>query len=216
MPGPFTEHVLCVRRDDVFNAGTWHGLAAGGPQVDAARDVIRTQAFFMPRGEVEDDPSYQQIITYAIFRHRGRYLLTRRLKASTEKRLQQLYSLGVGGHVNPGDVGGAGDPVEDGLRREWQEEVVYHGGADVRTLGLLKDDSSPVSKVHLAVVYLVDGDSPEIEIRERDKLSGELLTLDDMRIYYLEMESWSQIVYDRLASEPEPGPDPPRRRLTTR
>ena len=195
MAGPFTEHVLCVRRDDVFRDGVWHGLTDGG--VAEARRVIRDAAFFMPRGEVEDDPSYQQIITYAVFRHRDRYLLTRRLAASTEKRLRQLYSLGVGGHVNPGDLGG-GDPVDDGLRREWEEEVAYRGAYDVRPLGLLKDDSSPVSRVHLAVVYLVEGDSPDIEIRERDKLSGELLRLDEMRIYYLEMESWSQIVYDRL------------------
>ena len=66
-------------------------------------------------------------------------------------------------------------------------------------IGLLNDDSSPVSKVHLGVVFLVDGDSPNISIRETDKLAGELLTLEEMRIYYLGMESWSQMVYDRLA-----------------
>ncbi len=66
-------------------------------------------------------------------------------------------------------------------------------------LGLLNDDSSPVSKVHLGVVFLVDGDTPDIGIRETEKLAGELLTLEEMRMYYLAMESWSQIVYDRLA-----------------
>jgi predicted NUDIX family phosphoesterase len=45
---------------------------------------------------------------------------------------------------------------------------------------------------------LLDGDSPNIAIRETNKLAGELLTLDEMRIYYLGMESWSQIVYDQL------------------
>ena len=40
--------------------------------------------------------------------------------------------------------------------------------------------------------------TPDIAIRETDKLAGQLLTLDEMRIHYLEMESWSQIVYDRL------------------
>ncbi len=58
-----------------------------------------------------------------------------------------------------------------------------------------------MSKVHLGVVFLVDGDSPNIEIRETDKLAGELLTLDEMRIYFLEMESWSQIVYERLRAD---------------
>jgi predicted NUDIX family phosphoesterase len=105
----------------------------------------------------------------------------------------------VGGHINPGDQGS--DPILDGMRREWEEEVVYSGRFEAHLLGLINDDSAPVSKVHLGVVFLVDGDSPHISIRETDKLSGELLTLDEMRIFYLGMESWSQIVYDKLVAD---------------
>ena len=199
MPGPFSEHVLCVRREDVFPDKEWHGLTERG--LEGAQQVLRERSFFMPRGDVEHDPCYLQIIPYVIFRHRDRYLLTRRLQASTEKRLRQLYSLGVGGHINPGDLEG-GDPINDGLRREWEEEVDYSGTFEARLLGLLNDDSAPVSRVHLGIVFLVDGSTPEITIRESEKLSGELLTLDEMRMYYLEMESWSQIVYDRLTSGP--------------
>ncbi len=196
MPGVFDEHVLCVRRDEVFPDGAWHGFVSEG--LERYQQVIREGSFFMPRSEVEDDPAYQQVIPYIVFRHGDRYLLTRRLKASSEKRLRQLYSLGVGGHINPGDVD-HGDPVMDGLRREFEEEVEYAGEVNATLLGLINDDSSPVSRVHLALAFLVEGSSPEIRIRETDKLAGELLTLEEMRIYYLEMESWSQIVFDRLA-----------------
>ena len=201
MPGPFAEHVLCVRREDIFPDGAWHGFVDTG--LERAQRVIRETSFFMPRAEVEDDPAYQQIIPYVVFRHEDRYFLTRRLKASSEKRLRQQYSLGVGGHINPGDLE-HGDPIADGMRREWEEEVEYRGHFEARLLGLLNDDSSPVSKVHLALVFLVDGDSTEIAIRETEKLSGELLTLEEMRIYYLGMESWSQMVYDRLLGEAAP------------
>ena len=105
--------------------------------------------------------------------------------------------MGVGGHINPGDLEN-GDPIDDGMRREWAEEVEYQGHFQARLLGLINDDSAPVSKVHLGLVFLVDGDRPEIAIRETDKLEGELLALPDMRIFYLGMESWSQIVYDHL------------------
>jgi predicted NUDIX family phosphoesterase len=159
--------------------------------------VIRKQHFFMSRAEVEDNPNFQQIIPYVVFRHGDRYFLTHRLRASSERRLRKQYSLGVGGHINPGDLSG-GDPIQDGLKREWEEEVIYAGSFEAHLIGLLNDESSPVSKVHLGVVFLVDGDRPEIAIRETDKLAGELLTLHDMRIYYLGMESWSQMVYDRL------------------
>ena len=183
----------------MFPDGAWHGFVHR--DLDRVQRVIRERSFFMLRGEVEDDPTYQQIIPYVVFRHRERYLLTRRLRASSEKRLRQLYSLGVGGHINPGDLEG-GDPILDGLKREWEEEVSYQGNFQARLLGLLNDESSPVSKVHLAVVFLLDGDTPEISIRETDKLAGELLTLEEMRIHYLEMESWSQMVYDRLVAGP--------------
>lgn len=189
------EQVLCVRREDIFPDGAWHGFITDN--LDRAHDVIRTRHFFKPRAEVEDDPSYQQIIPYVVFRHRDRYLLTHRLRASSERRLRKQYSLGVGGHINPGDLH-AGDPLQEGLKREWEEEVVYDGDFKARLLGFLNEESSPVSRVHLGAVFLVDGDSPDIRIRETDKLAGELLTLDDMRIYFLEMESWSQILYERL------------------
>jgi predicted NUDIX family phosphoesterase len=196
MPGgPFVEHVLVVRRHEIFPYGAWQGFIDDG--LERFQEVIRTRSFFMPRAEVEEDAEYQQVIPYVVFRHGDRYLLTKRLKASSESRLRQLYSLGVGGHINPGDLD-HGDPIYDGLKREWEEEVVYQGSFQARLLGLIKDDSAPVSRVHLGVVFIVDGDSDKITIRETNKLSGDLLSLPEMRIYYLEMESWSQLVYDRL------------------
>lgn len=191
-----SEQVLCVKREDMFPDGAWHGFVS--QDLGRHQALIRERHFFKSRAEVENDPGYQQIIPYVVFRHDGRYFLTHRLRASSEKRLRKQYSLGIGGHINPGDLE-AGDPILDGLRREWGEEVIYDGKFEAQLIGLLNDDSSPVSKVHLGVVFLVDGDSPNISIRETDKLAGELLTLDEMRIYYLGMESWSQMVYDRLA-----------------
>ena len=189
------EEVLCVKRDDIFPDGAWHGFVTDN--LDRYQAVIRERYVFKPRAEVEDDPGFQQIIPYVVFRHGDRYFLTHRLRASTEKRLRKQYSLGLGGHINPGDLM-SGDPILDGLKREWEEEVVYDGHFEAGLLGLLNDESAPVSKVHLGVVFLVDGDSPNIAIRETKKLGGELLTLEEMKRLYLQMESWSQIVYDRL------------------
>jgi len=59
MPGVFSEHVLCVGREDIFPDGAWHGFVDDG--LERAQEVIRQQSFFMPRSEVEDDPRYQQI-----------------------------------------------------------------------------------------------------------------------------------------------------------
>lgn len=185
----------------MFPDGAWRGVCDQGVEELLAR--IEAAARFIPRDAAEDDPAFQQIIPYIVFRHKDRYLLTKRLKASSERRLHHLYSLGVGGHVNPPDNAQA-NPVADGLRREWQEEVQYPGPVTHRLLGLIKDDSTPVGRVHLGLIFLLEGDHPSIAIRETGKLEGTLLTLEDMRAYYLDMESWSQIIYDYLTSHPIP------------
>jgi predicted NUDIX family phosphoesterase len=192
-----SEEVLVVPRAEIFPDGAWHGFIHEDPE--RYLSIIAARRQFRPRGEVEDDPDYQQIIPYLVFRNHDRYLLTRRLKQSTEKRLRHLYSLGVGGHINRVDVVDAtADPVEEGLRREFEEEVSYDGAWEHRLIGLINDDSNDVSRVHLALVFEVTGDQPEISIRETGKLEGELMKLEEMKMYYLDMESWSQLIYDHL------------------
>src|SRR3989475_11804478 len=181
------EQVLCVNREDIFPDGAWTRFVTD--DLERPQKVIRESHVFKPRAEVENDPSFQQIIPYVVFRHRDRYLLTHRLRASSERRLRKQYSLGIGGHINPGDLS-AGDPIADGLKREWEEEAAYEGRFDATLLGLLNDDSSPVSRVHLGVVFLVEGDTDNIAIRETEKLAGDKLTLNETRIYYLGMEPW--------------------------
>lgn len=191
-----SEEVLVVPRADIFPDGAWHGFIDA--DLDRYLTVVAERHQFRPRREVEEDPVFQQIIPYIVFRHGDRFLLTKRLKESSEKRLRHLYSLGVGGHINREDVTGDADPVLQGLRREFEEEVVYAGAVEERLLGLINDDSNDVSRVHLGVVFELAGDRGEIEIRETGKLEGELLTLEEMKMYYLDMESWSQLIYDHL------------------
>jgi predicted NUDIX family phosphoesterase len=191
------EDVLCVPRTTIFPDGAWHGLVTVG--LERVLRTIRATSEYRPRHTVEDDPSMQQIIPYCVVHHPhdGTYLLTRRLRRSSETRLHHLYSLGVGGHVNPGD-GAGGDPVVGGLQREWAEEVVCGSPATARLVAMLNDDSSPVSRVHLGLVFLVEPSAGTTSVREVEKLEGESLALPAMRRHYLSMESWSQLVFDDL------------------
>ncbi|HEY8677653.1 MAG TPA: NUDIX hydrolase [Candidatus Dormibacteraeota bacterium] len=194
------EDVLVVPRSALFAGEVWVGFrdTGMGPLLERARTHYR----FRPRQEVEEDADEPQIIPYVVFRHADRYFLTHRLRRSSERRLRHLYSLGVGGHINPEDVAGAADPIDAGLRREWQEEVVYSGNFQYRLIGAINDQTTPVGRVHVGLIFLVEGDRPEISIREVDKLAGTLLPLDAMRSYYLDMESWSQLIFDYLVRVP--------------
>ena len=193
------EDVLCVPRSTIFPDGAWHGLIARG--LERVLRTVHATAEYRPRAEIEDDPGMQQIIPYCVVHHPhdDSYLLTRRLRRSTEKRLHHLYSLGIGGHVNPGD-GEREDPVVGGLRREWAEEIRCAAPARASLVALLNDDSSPVSRVHLGLVFFVEPANGTVEIRETDKLEGESLSLEAMRRHYLSMESWSQLVFDDLVA----------------
>ena len=63
--------------------------------------------------------------------------LMRRTKAGGDARLHDLWSIGVGGHLNPEDGGLAG-----GLVREWHEEVVADFVPEFELVGLLNDDTT--------------------------------------------------------------------------
>ncbi|MEO6797326.1 MAG: NUDIX hydrolase [Candidatus Dormibacter sp.] len=190
------EDVLVVPRSSLFLGDEWVGFRDA--DLAGLLGRVRSHYRFRPRKEVEEDPTEPQIIPYVVFRHQDRYFLTHRLRRSSERRLRHLYSLGVGGHINPEDVAGAADPIDAGLRREWEEEVVYRGGFEYRLIGAINDQTTPVGRVHVGLIFLVEGDRPEISIREVDKLAGTLLPLDAMRSYYLDMESWSQLIFDYL------------------
>jgi predicted NUDIX family phosphoesterase len=194
------ENVLVVPRDRLFAGEAWTGFRDTGLEQLLSR--VREHYRFRPRREVEEDPTEPQIIPYVVFRHEDRYFLTHRLRHSSERRLRHLYSLGVGGHINPEDVASEADPIEAGLRREWEEEVVYSGRFSTRLIGAINDQSTPVGRVHVGLIFLVDGDRPEISIREVDKLAGRLFELEAMRSYYLDMESWSQLIFDYLTKVP--------------
>ena len=164
-----TEQVLVVKREDMFPDGAWHGFVT--ENLERHQKTIRDKHFFKPRAEVENDPTFQQIIPYVVFRHDDRYLLTHRLRASSEKRLRKQYSLGVGGHINPGDLEG-GDPILDGLKREWSEEVVYEGRFEAKLLGLLNEESSPVSMCRRIGAEPASGASIQWETRSGVNRSG--------------------------------------------
>ena len=137
------EDVLCIARTTIFPGNVWHGLVTRG--LERVLRTIRACSEYRPRHLVEDDPTQQQVIPYCIVHHPhdDTYLITRRLRHSSERRLHNLYSLGVGGHVNPGD-GERFDPVVGGLMREWQEEIVSPAPATARLVALLNEDSTPV------------------------------------------------------------------------
>jgi predicted NUDIX family phosphoesterase len=122
-----------------------------------------------------------------------RLFLMQRTKAGGDARLHDLYSLGIGGHLNPEDGG-----VAAGLQREFHEEMVAEWEPEPRLVGLLKDDDVLVGQVHLGVVFEADAKGRPLAVRETDKLSGRFVLPAECLPVYERMETWSQLLYDHV------------------
>jgi predicted NUDIX family phosphoesterase len=156
-------------------------------------------AQFLARSTAETDFNFKQIIPYVLVRHENRYVLMRRTTKQTEARLHDKYSIGVGGHINDQDMAkGIENIIHHGMRREIEEEMTIKNEQSCELVGVINDNSSEVSKVHMGLVYILTTGSPDFEIAEKDKYTANWATVEEMLSVYDKMESWTQIVYDNL------------------
>ena len=196
------ELILVVPSKIIFKNGVWQGLKKDN--LDYYIDLIKNNCQFKRRGDVETDPSFQQIIPYIVFNFKDKYFLYKYLQKAGEKRLVNTYQLGVGGHINP--IDGNADSkniLEAGMMREWSEEVDFKGNfLSKKLVGIMNDDTNPVEQVHLALVYNFEGDSPDISIKETDKMKGELVDIKNVGEYIKSSPGvWVKIVYNEYLSK---------------
>ncbi|HYN69773.1 MAG TPA: hypothetical protein VEX41_06160 [Candidatus Eisenbacteria bacterium] len=185
------ELVLVIPRSAVRTDPGWHGVRTENPEAFEA--VVAEEGRFETRSAMEVDRSYKQVIPYLVLRDGPRWFLMRRTRAGGDARLHDRWSIGVGGHLNPGDGDLAG-----GLRREWAEEVAADFTPEFRLVGLLNDDSTEVGSVHLGAVYVADAAGRQVEIRETDKLTGRFATSAEVTAVRDDLETWSRLVFDFL------------------
>ena len=194
-----TERVFVVPRSSIKDGAGWYGIRT--EDLDAFVEALERDGRYEPRPQMEVDPSFKQVIPYLVLRDSERYFLMRRTRAGGDARLHDLWSIGVGGHLNPGDGDLAG-----GLRREWAEEVVADFEPEFRLVGLLNDDMTPVGRVHLGAVYVADAAGRPVVIRETEKLTGGFASPGDVAAVAGEMETWSRLVFDFLEAASPAGP----------
>ena len=113
--------------------------------------------FFMPRDKAETDPTYRQVIPYSVIQRAGdtgvpEYLTYRR--DGTEGRLDGLFSIGVGGHVNPID-GFGWKAIINGMKRELYEELRIEPKDYTVLPKMILLNGNVVDSVHAGVVFLV-------------------------------------------------------------
>ncbi len=186
-----TEQVLGIARELIPGGLKWRGVR--GAPLEPYLAAVSERGTFRPRPEAETDPSWKQIIPYLVLRDGERIFLMRRTRAGGDERLHERYTIGIGGHLNPGDA----DPL-GGLRREWAEEIEADFEPIFEPLGVLNDDDNNVGTVHLGLVYSADAHGRPVAIRERHKLGGAFATFADVNAVVTRLETWSAHLFEFL------------------
>ena len=185
------ELVFVVPRASIPDEAGWYGIRTDA--LGAFLEALERDGRYEPRPAMEVDPSFKQVIPYLVLRDGERFFLMRRTRAGVDARLHDRYSIGVGGHLNPGDGG-----VLGGLRREWHEELVAAFEPEFRLVGLLNDDTTEVGSVHVGAVYVADAEGRAVAIRETDKLSGAFAEPHEVEAVVDRMETWSRLCFEFL------------------
>lgn len=199
------EEVLVVKRALLEEMGMFEGFRTDGVD-DMVAALLEPEAhFFMDRSAAEDDPSHKQLIPYCIFKCGDRVLSYTRGKSGGEDRLHAKISIGVGGHINPVDMGEGRQGAAAyfaAVQREIEEELDIACDYVMRIVGLLNDDSNPVGQVHLGVVHLVELESEEVSSREDALANLSWATVDELDGDLSErLETWSAFCVRWLAGK---------------
>ncbi|RKX34839.1 MAG: NUDIX hydrolase [Thermotogae bacterium] len=194
MEGKVVEMVLVVPTSKVIEL---LGPKTGIVEVEEQKiqQLIQKEGLFIPRNQAEQDESFQQIIPYVVMKNNGQILLLLRTSKQGEKRLHDKYSLGVGGHINNLDDQKPWNAFLKGMKREITEEVDVEIHS-IDYIGIINDTSTPVSRVHLGLLYIAEVNFKGI--REKDMFMYWWKNLEELQQYTKLMEGWSFLTYQEL------------------
>jgi len=193
------ESVFAIAAADLWKILTWKEIGLIKGDTGLLNRIVR-KGFFRKRSELEEDPSFKQIIPYAIISHKDSFFLFQRRSGQREKRLHNKLHLGVGGHVNPGSSDEPDAQFLIGeLKREFFEEVRLSNDCSIETIefiGFINDESIPVSRVHIGLLYNIRVSNKDLYVNETDKMTASWIEKKDLAEFYGGMETWTRIAYD--------------------
>ncbi|MCK4771756.1 MAG: hypothetical protein KAT18_02460 [Candidatus Latescibacteria bacterium] len=165
----------------------------------------------VPRSQAETDYTRKQLVAYILVRSGELILTYKRTPKTNEQRLRELYSIGIGGHVNVedrsqfslfgSDAGFNIEFIRDAAWREIDEEISIESKVvrEPEIIGFINDDSNDVGRVHFGIVWLLEIEKPEVSAKGARGL-GDLgfNTLPHLLDNKDQFESWSRLLIEYL------------------
>jgi predicted NUDIX family phosphoesterase/dephospho-CoA kinase len=199
------ESVICIRQELVDLIGRFFGFSKNyEPFLRSVRDPDNLVECY--RNDASKRKDLKQLVSYVLLKEKGgKYLsYVRGNYGQRESLLKDVLCIGFGGHVNAGDLG-LFDSVEQSAYREVHEELKGLKISNLRYIGAINDDSSPLGLNHFAFVFEADlpvhfSDSS----RAREMSINKVRLVSDGELWerFHELEFWSQLVVRVLCKKP--------------
>lgn len=188
------ERVLCIPAQLVGDIGIEEGFTVGYHNNLLLSFLKAGNYKFVDRDKAEEDCSLKQIIPYILVVANKTILRYVRGKAEGEVRLHGRRTVGVGGHINSSDSlngqGGGLPAFLNCMTRELNEELgLSEISLPAYPVGYINDNTTPVGKVHLGVVYALH--DAAVDLRRCTLQQPEWIPTNKIGIFD-EYEVWSQ------------------------
>jgi len=193
------ELVFAIPTDELWKLLTYKEKGLIKENSEVLKRVVQN-GLFRKRSELEEDPSFKQIIPYAIISNKESFFLFKRTSRQTEKRLHNKFSLGVGGHMNQSNSKESKEQyLINELKRELFEEIKLLNGClieDIEFIGFINDDTISVGSVHIGLLYNIHVSNKDVVINETDMMTADWIDKPDLAEFYEGMETWTKIAFD--------------------
>jgi predicted NUDIX family phosphoesterase len=208
------EKILAVRIEDLFGHDSPNDLGKFISKEEAQKlgieEAIKSCGKYLPKGNLENNPHYKQIVTYCLLFDEDHTSIFTYKRAGSESRLRDQWSLGVGGHVyqreNPGNDEIKSGLVERSIGKELRA-VAHILGLKLR--GYINCDDNPVNSVHFGALYFGElHNIGDIKVVSKNKLKKvKFRTTNEIEKIRQNkgknsnqhgLEEWSEIAYDIL------------------
>jgi predicted NUDIX family phosphoesterase len=205
------ERVLVFERALFESLGVFQGTSAHYQRY-LERILDKKNNRFHLRYQAEKDETLKQIIPYVLFVNGDEVFSYVRGRQAGETRLVGNRSVGIGGHINPQDemlFSGAAMATDmqtylEAVKREIEEEVLVEGDYSPDIVAILNDDANPVGRVHFGVVHVCRLDHQAVQKREKQITQAGFVSIEALRgPRREELETWSAMALDLLASSPQ-------------
>ena len=158
---------------------------------------------FVEREVAESSFEYKQVIPYVILLYKDKVFSYRRGKSGSESSLHELYSVGLGGHIEDNDtLLWSSDEVgyKEALLRELFEEVSIDSDYEESCTGLINDDSDNVGRLHFGLVHIVKLANKKVKKRESVITDAGFISIQNAIKNIVHYETWSQFCLKNIES----------------